>query len=88
MKKLAFMYTPEYISKNVNYHDPNSIELIRCQSENYKQELSRIIYKVRGDILKYKKRFVGTYKKTKIFQTYIEVNEALQFELRNRFYQI
>lgn len=32
IKVLAYKYNPEYISKNVNYHDPNTIELIRCQS--------------------------------------------------------
>lgn len=32
IKRLAYQYTPEYISKNVNYHDPNTIELIKCQS--------------------------------------------------------
>lgn len=41
-----------------------------------------------ADILKYKKRFVGTFKKTRIFETYIEVNETLQNELRAQFYKI
>lgn len=41
-----------------------------------------------ADILKYKKRFVGTFKKTRIFETYIEVNEVLQNELRSQFYKI
>lgn len=33
---------------------------------------------MQNDIIKYKKRFIGTYKKTKLFETYFEVNEALQ----------
>ena len=29
------------------------------------------MFKVRSDILSYKKRFIGTFKKTKVYQTYI-----------------
>lgn len=32
IKRLAMLYKPEYVSKNVNYHEPNTIELIKCQS--------------------------------------------------------
>lgn len=88
LKKLAYLYIPEYVSTNVNYHEPSTIELIKCQSEYYKNELQEIIYKIREKILKYKKRYIGTFKKTRIYETYIEADEVLQSELRNRVYKI
>jgi hypothetical protein len=47
------------------------MELIRCQSEYYREELADIMLKVRQDILSYKKRFIGTYRKTKVYEPYL-----------------